>query len=109
MTGWSRISRKGSPETINGILALGSIETGGAGTLINVNLTVIAREADGAVTHVPARLVLTHTLVQAGVGETLVYFQLAAGTCGRTDNAVAAKTPRIAATPINGTFVNENR
>lgn len=75
---------------------MASIETGGAVTLINVDLAVIAGEADRAVTHVPACLVLARTSVHAGVGEALVYFQLTAGPCGRK-TAKTSHAPAITA------------
>ena len=73
------------PETIDGIQAGASIQTGGAVTFVNVNLTAVPREADSTVTGVTACHVLTHTSVQTGVGQTLVYFQLTTRSCRKEE------------------------
>lgn len=57
------------------------MQAGGAVTFVNVDVAVVAGEADGAVAGVAARQVFARTPVQAGVREALVDFQLAAKPC----------------------------
>lgn len=69
------------PEIIDRIKTRASVQTGGAVTLVDVDVAVVAREADGAVAGVAARQVFARTAIQAGAGEALVDFQLAARPC----------------------------
>lgn len=64
------------PEIVYSIQTRASVQTGRAVTVVDVDLAAIPRETNGTVTGVPPRQVVTHTLVQAGAGEALVYFQL---------------------------------
>lgn len=70
------------PETIDIIFAGASIATRGAVAFVNVDLTAIPRESNGAVAAVVSCQVFTHSSVQTRAGQTLVDFELTERTCG---------------------------
>lgn len=89
---WS--SASSPPEIVDCVEAGASVQTGGAVAFVDVDVAVVAREAGGTVASVAARQVLARTPVQAGVGEALVDFQLAAEPCRwRRDIRNRSKVP----------------
>lgn len=64
------------PEVVDGIPTCPSVLTGGAVTLVHVDLTAVPRVAWEAGAGVPPLQVVTHTPVQTRAGQTLVYLQL---------------------------------